>query len=404
MKVLLERFNKLKPRQKGVVVLLLVSAVMVVIMTMVYVSSLQSARKEEVAKSSDLNQSGKIVNQDTHLMEQHSVLDAKAKASEAEQLLAEKTREIEELKKQKESSGQPGLDGSGLPMPQRFANAVLPPPPLPPSMSQPTALPPALPPGPPLPSAPAPVTSMEIGGISVSSFAPDASKAVAKAGDDDKKKDGKKTVYLPVSYMEATLLSGLDAPTSTEGKGNPVPVLIRVKTPAVLPNEVKANLKGCFVVADGKGNLGTERAELLLVSLSCLDRKGQAVIDQQISGYVVDNDGKAGLKGHVVSKMGQMIVRSMMAGLFGGVGDALKSSSTTTSVNALGTISDIKPENIGMAGLGSGLSNAFKDVQKFYMDLAHQTLPVIEIGAARPITLVVTRGVNLEIKKLRGGN
>ena len=70
-------------------------------------------------------------------------------------------------------------------------------------------------------------------------------------------------------------MSGLDAPTTSEAKGNPVPVLLRVKTPAVLPNSVKANLKGCFVIADGKGNLATERAELLLVSLSCLDRKGQ---------------------------------------------------------------------------------------------------------------------------------
>jgi len=70
-------------------------------------------------------------------------------------------------------------------------------------------------------------------------------------------------------------LSGLDAPTTSEAKGNPVPVLLRVKTPAVLPNSVKANLKGCFVIADGKGNLATERAELLLVSLSCLDRKGR---------------------------------------------------------------------------------------------------------------------------------
>ena len=59
-------------------------------------------------------------------------------------------------------------------------------------------------------------------------------------------------------------MSGLDAPTTSEAKGNPVPVLLRVKTPAVLPNSVKANLKGCFVIADGKGNLATERAELLL--------------------------------------------------------------------------------------------------------------------------------------------
>jgi len=219
---------------------------------------------------------------------------------------------------------------------------------------------------------------------------------------DDKKKEEKRSVYLPISYMEATLLSGLDAPTSADAKGNPVPVLIRVKTPAVLPNDVKANLRGCFVVADGKGNLGTERAELILVSLSCIDRRGRSVIDQPLSGYVVDADGKAGLRGRVVTKMGAMISRSMVAGLFGGFGEALNSANTTTSLSSIGSVSSVKPSDVGWTGLGKGVSNAFKEIQKFYLELAHQTLPVVEVGAARPITLVVTKGVNLDIKKIGG--
>jgi conjugal transfer pilus assembly protein TraB len=36
-------------------------------------------------------------------------------------------------------------------------------------------------------------------------------------------------------------------------------MMIRVQAPAVLPNEVKANLKGCFVIAEGYGNLATHR-------------------------------------------------------------------------------------------------------------------------------------------------
>ena len=69
-------------------------------------------------------------------------------------------------------------------------------------------------------------------------------------------------MYLPPSFMEAILLSGLDAPTSSDAKGNPVPALLKVKTPAFLPNSVRADLKGCYVIADGRGNLATERAEL----------------------------------------------------------------------------------------------------------------------------------------------
>jgi conjugal transfer pilus assembly protein TraB len=242
----------------------------------------------------------------------------------------------------------------------------------------------------------------EIGDITIVSHSGSGKSAKVEA--DDKKKDtATGSVYLPPSFMEATLLSGLDAPTTSEAKGNPVPVLLRVKTPAVLPNSVKANLKGCFVIADGKGNLATERAELLLVSLSCLDRKGQAVVDQKIKGFVVDEDGKIGLRGRVVAKMGSMIARSMLAGFFGGVGDAIKSSATTMSVSPLGTTQTVDPKDIAMSGVGSGLSSGFKEIQKFYMELARQTMPVIEVGATKPVTLVISEGINLEIKKISKG-
>lgn len=244
---------------------------------------------------------------------------------------------------------------------------------------------------------------VEIGDIAMVTSQAKSSSPKSTGDADDKKKDQGK-VYLPPSFMEATLLSGLDAPTTSDAKGNPVPVLIRVKTPAVLPNSIKANLKGCFVIADGKGNLATERAELVLVSLSCLDRKGQAVVDQKIKGFVVDEDGKIGLRGKVVAKMGSMIARSMVAGFFGGVGDAVKASATTTSINPLGTTQAIDAKNIGIAGAGAGLSSAFKEIEKFYMELARQTMPVIEVGATKAVTLVISEGTNLEIKRVRGGS
>jgi conjugal transfer pilus assembly protein TraB len=217
----------------------------------------------------------------------------------------------------------------------------------------------------------------------------------------DKKKELRE-VYLPPSFMEATLLSGLDAPTAGAAKGNPVPVLIRVKAPAVLPNDVKAELTGCFVIADGKGNLSTERAELTLVSISCLDRKGKALIDQKLKGFVVDADGKIGLRGRIVAKFGSVVARSMLAGFLVGAGDAFKAGATTSSVSPLGTTQTINTSQIGVAAVGNGLSEGFKEVQKFYMELAEASMPIVEIGPTKHITLVVSEGVNLEIKKIRG--
>jgi conjugal transfer pilus assembly protein TraB len=228
---------------------------------------------------------------------------------------------------------------------------------------------------------------------------PSSPAADAEAKD---KKKGLREVYLPPSFMEATLLSGLDAPTAGAAKGNPVPVLIRVKAPAVLPNDIKAELTGCFVIADGKGNLATERAELTLVSISCLDRKGKALIDQKLKGFVVDGDGKIGLRGRIVAKFGSLVARSMLAGFLVGAGDAFKAAATTSSISPLGTTQTLNTNQIGMAAAGNGLSEGFKEIQKFYMELAEATMPIVEIGPTKRITLVVSEGTNLEIKKLKG--
>ena len=366
---------------------------------------------------------GKVLNIESDLLQKSKVLESQKDIADRDSKVAELQKQLDEITKEKAGLSLQQIP-SQQPLPQQAlpgqpntaltagskqqsnsakgSLASLPPPPMPQAGN--VSIPP-----PPIQSSGqvqggqmAP-PDVEIGDIAMVTSQAKSSPSKSTADADDKKKDQGK-VYLPPSFMEATLLSGLDAPTTSDAKGNPVPVLIRVKTPAVLPNSIKANLKGCFVIADGKGNLATERAELVLVSLSCLDRKGQAVVDQKIKGFVVDEDGKIGLRGKVVAKMGSMIARSMVAGFFGGVGDAVKASATTTSINPLGTTQAIDAKNIGIAGAGAGLSSAFKEIEKFYMELARQTMPVIEVGATKAVTLVISEGTNLEIKRVRGGS
>ena len=218
------------------------------------------------------------------------------------------------------------------------------------------------------------------------------------------KKEGKKKlqIYLPPSFMEATLLSGLDAPTTTSGKNNPVPVLLRIKDLAVLPNRVKANLKGCFVLGEGRGNLASERVDVRLLTLSCVSRNGEAVIDQAVKGYVVDEDGKAGLRGLVSAKMGAILARSALAGFLGGLGEAVRSSAMSYQTTALGTqtqvFSNTDASHIARAAVGGGISEASKNLQKFYLQLAQQTLPIIQVGATKTVTVVISEGVKLEVK------
>ena len=228
-----------------------------------------------------------------------------------------------------------------------------------------------------------------------------SAKNIAKLGSIKKKKASvHQEVYLPTCFMEASLLSGLDAPTMNGAKGNPVPVLLRVRAPAILPNRVKANLKGCFIIAEGYGDLASERVYLRLVNLSCIARNGQAVIDQPIKGFVVGSDGKIGLRGRVVSKMGAVLARAALAGFLQGFGNAVNSSSWTTWTSSVGTGSTINAGDVGRAALGGGLSAASKKLAEFYMKLADQTLPVIEVGATRRVTVVVSQGTMLKLRNV----
>ncbi len=216
---------------------------------------------------------------------------------------------------------------------------------------------------------------------------------------EEKKKDQSAAVYLPPSFMPATLLTGFDAPAIEKAKDKPMPVLIRVTNLAILPNKVKANLRGCFVIAEAVGNLATERADLRLVSLSCVDKKGQAVVDQKIKGFVVDSDSKVGIGGRVVSKMGEIISRTMFVGALQGVGDAMKAASQTTSLTTAGAaVTTINPMMAADAASGQALSQSVAKLQEFYMELAKQTIPVVEVGGTKKITIVVSEGVELKIK------
>jgi len=196
-------------------------------------------------------------------------------------------------------------------------------------------------------------------------------------------------------------LTGFDAATSSGAKGgNPEPLLLRIQTPAVLPNDIKANLSGCFVIAEAVGRLDKERADVRLVSLSCLSNEGSAVIDTPIKGFVTDSDSKVGLSGRVVSRMGAATARAIIAGIFGGAGDALKAAATTTSTSTLtgGSTSTIDANQIGKYAIGGGLSKGATTLEDFYMDLAKQTTPVVEVAATKKITVIVSEGKDLEIK------
>ncbi len=225
-------------------------------------------------------------------------------------------------------------------------------------------------------------------------------ETIVKIEDKDNSIQKKRVIKLPPSFMKGFLLTGMDAMTIEGSNDSPEPMMIRVQAPAVLPNEVKANLKGCFVIAEGYGNLATHRVDARLKSLSCIDLAGNSVIFELIKGYVQDGDGKRGIKGVPVHRAGALIARSMIAGAFEGIGNAITGSAQTTNISALGQVNNTPSGNLAKAAIGGGISAGAKDVRSLFLQLARQSSPVIEVGAAKEISVVITELVELKIQEL----
>lgn len=241
------------------------------------------------------------------------------------------------------------------------------------------------------PGVPSGIVSVSLSDGSASKAAKtqaDASKANPPARDSRR--------YIPSgAFTRAILLGGLDAPTGGQSQRNPQPVLLRLVDNAVLPNHFRSKIKECFVVGAGYGDVSSERAYIRTESLSCVTRDGTA-LDVPIKGYVAGEDGKAGMRGRLVSKQGQLLANALLAGVASGIGHAFQQSSTTFSVSPLGATGTVEPAKQFEAGFGTGVGRALDRLAQYYISLAEKVFPVIEVDAGRTVDVVVTQGISLQ--------
>ena len=148
------------------------------------------------------------------------------------------------------------------------------------------------------------------------------------------------------------------------------------------------------MLGSGYGDISSERAFLRLESLSCVLKNGE-VVDTAVKGYVVGEDGKAGMRGRLVSKQGQVLANALMTGVIAGIGQGFQQSATTFSTSALGSVGTVEPAKQFQAGIGTGVGKALDRLSQYYITLAEKMFPVIEIDAARVVDVVLTKGVTL---------
>ena len=317
---------------------------------------------------------------DTKVQNQALLKKLEGGAAGQEGVNPEVVREVAELRRDLEAmkSGKAGLPAPGLPVPSLDA-------PLPPPLPSPSAV----------ASLPLPATTEPLKPRLRVVGAPTQDKPAQVAD------VSTPAPYLPAgAVFEGVLLNGMDAPTSSVTRKQPVPALVRIKSESILPNLMSmggADIRECFLVIGGFGVLATERAQLRTETLSCVREDGR-VIEAELEGYAVGEDGKVGMRGRLVSKQGSMIAKSLVSGFLAGFGQVI----APTQVPQLNVTpgSSAQYQSIDMAaaaqaGVGKGISEASKMVAQFYLDMAKEMFPVIEVDAGRKVTIVTLRGIQL---------
>lgn len=201
----------------------------------------------------------------------------------------------------------------------------------------------------------------------------------------------KQTSYLPGGSMaHSVLLTGVDAPVG----GKPFPVLLALKEAFASPNSYQVPLKGCFALGKAEGNASSERADIQIVRMSCVLPDGKA-FEQEITGYLVGEDGKQGIPGKLVDKEGRKIAFAAVAGVGAGLARAFGQQQVTNVVTDSGAVTSTVTGDALTFGLASGAQGAATEMQRYFQKQAERLFPVIEIDAGKNVTMVMLSGTKV---------
>lgn len=208
--------------------------------------------------------------------------------------------------------------------------------------------------------------------------------------------------YIPAgSYVQAKVISGVDASVGLESQTDPRPILFRVTGQAVSSLHKGAkqltDIRGCIVTGAAAGDLSSEKVFVRLLKMTCEDGPDN-VTETSIKGYAAAI-GKAGIRGPVISREGDFVVKSFFAGLTSGFGDAFaKSMVTPVTLNGATASTNPQMDDIAAQGLGKGIKHSGNTLSNYLIKRAEQYQPVISIPSGIEVELVFHEGVKI------GGN
>jgi conjugal transfer pilus assembly protein TraB len=225
---------------------------------------------------------------------------------------------------------------------------------------------------------------------------------------DEKKNNEAQPLKLPPipvgTIIPVVSITGVDAPTMSAAKAQPLPMLWRVTDLSIIPNANLLDITGCHILAEAAGDLPSERVIVRTNAISCTNSEGK-LLESSLSGYAASGkDSKNGIRGRVVSKQGTLIANALIAGFLEGVSEAFSVKDQITMTSALGTTttSTANDNELLEAGAYRGISTAMSRLADFYLDMADQVFPIIELAGGTEADIIVTATQELAQYKPRG--
>lgn len=233
-----------------------------------------------------------------------------------------------------------------------------------------------------------------------------AQKEIEQEDDNDQSKQDKEksSFHLSTGLSQAYMITGAYAPAFQEGDAEPLPVLFEAEGSIIQPNEHLGSVDKCFLLGSAKGNMNSQTAEIKLVSVSCLVDDGDYRIEAPITGWVIGENGIPGVGGELLHKNGAWLARTFIAGFLETFANALTSGDTTT-INLGGSTNNSRNDeglgksfsNNALYAGASGLSTVFSKLGDYYLKMAEQIFPVIEVRGGRTVDLLLMGGEDFSV-------
>jgi len=201
-----------------------------------------------------------------------------------------------------------------------------------------------------------------------------------------------RTVHIPAgSFAEATLLTGVYAPTN----GEPMPVLLRLDAALIGPRRTRLSLPRALLVGKAVGDANSRRATIQIETVSLAAPSGR-VHEVKANGWVIDADGIQGLRGTYVWRADEIAALAAATGALSAGADALAARETTSAVTPLGGATTVVTgDPVRLAGFRA-LGGASSRLSEVISERLREVVPAIHVANGKQVSVAFVTGVTIE--------